>query len=94
MLLSAVHLSVDLGVYLYYCATLIDFFHSRFFNAKANEDTIRRYSESDTLDLLSRARQYLMVNPSIARSMIHRFREEWKLTIPTADVTSSLPASP
>jgi hypothetical protein len=70
-------LSGELGVYLYYSATLLEFFDER----TLSEDILRDESYQVMVDQLAAARQYLAVSPSIAEAMITEFRAHYNMPL-------------
>jgi Cdc6-like AAA superfamily ATPase len=72
-------LTTELGVYLYYCATLLDFFGAESFDAQR----LQQAESSGALDQLCGARQSFTISPSIAESVITDFRKVHSLDIPS-----------
>ena len=67
----------EFAVYIYYCATLLQFFDDRLNAAKLSEAENKK-----AFDLLARARQSLSVNPRATRSMIDECRRIINITDP------------
>jgi len=83
-------LSTELGVYLYYCVTLLEFFGQQNFDM----EILKAAENSGALDQLAGARQFLAICPSIAKSTIAEFRERHGMAIPRGVSTSpGTPAS-
>jgi len=72
-------LTTELGVYQYYCATLLDFFGAESFDAQR----LQQAESSGALDQLCGARQSFTISPSIAESVITDFRKVHSLDIPS-----------
>jgi hypothetical protein len=70
-------LAAELAVYLYYCATLQEFFREERFDVQE----FKRAESSGALDQLSRARQAFAVSPSLAESTITKFRKSYKMSV-------------
>jgi hypothetical protein len=70
-------ISTELGVYLYFLATLLEIFASE----PLNEDTLRTAEDSGALDRLARARQYFTSSLSTAESAIREFRREFHMRV-------------
>jgi hypothetical protein len=70
----------DLGTYIYYLLTIIQFFKN-----SLGQIELTRQDEGSTVDYLARARQMLVINSSITRTMLNKFREKHCLkgTLPT-----------
>jgi len=66
-------LSDELEVYLYYCATLQDFFGQE----DLSPETLRAADELRTLEQLVRARQYFAINPRTVEPAITDFRQKY-----------------
>jgi hypothetical protein len=81
-------LSTELGVYLYYCATLLEFFGRRNFDM----ESLKAAEHSGELDQLARARQFFAISPSIAKSVISDFRKRHDMAI--LDGISTKPSTP
>lgn len=65
-------LGQELTAFVYYSDTLL-----HFFGGGLKEETLRHAEESGALNLLARARQSLSANPSIARPIIAKFRDDY-----------------
>jgi Cdc6-like AAA superfamily ATPase len=74
-----VSLSTELGVYLYYSATLLEFFGEK---VPTNIDNLKEAENSGALDQLARIRQYFAVSPRVAESGIREFRNNHSMDIP------------
>jgi hypothetical protein len=68
-------LSTELGVYLYYSVTLVEFFGQE----DLSPETLKAAEESGALEQLARARQFFAINPRIAESVIAGFREQYSM---------------
>jgi hypothetical protein len=66
-------LSVELEVYLYYCATLQAFFGQE----DLSPETLKDAEESGKLEQLARARQYFAINPLTVEPAISDFRQRY-----------------
>jgi hypothetical protein len=78
-------LSTELGVYLYYCVTLLEFFGRE----DLDEETLRAAENSGALDRLARARQFFAFRTSRAKAAITDFRERQGMAIPESVALSS-----
>jgi KAP-like P-loop domain-containing protein len=67
----------ELASYVYYCVTVLEFFSD-----VLDQKKLERGEQDKIFDRLAQARQYLAINPSITRSMLDKFREEFRLTVP------------
>lgn len=65
----------ELEPYLYYSVTMMQFFSNNIDKNSFSDDEI-----SSTFDMLAKARQFLSINPAIARSIITDFRESHKMS--------------
>lgn len=65
----------EIESYLYYSVTMMQFFSN-----KIDEKAFMDNEISSTFDMLAKARQFLSVNPAIARSIITDFRESHKMS--------------
>jgi hypothetical protein len=72
-------LTTELGVYLYYCSTLLEFFGVE----SVNVERLQQAESSGALNQLCRARQSFTISPSIAESVITDFRKVHSLDIPS-----------
>jgi len=77
-------LRTELGVYLYYSATLLEFFGQEDFSVEALQAAENSgVSEgTGTLNQLARARQFFAISPSIAEMAITDFREAHEMQSP------------
>ena len=66
----------ELESYLYYSVTMMQFFSN-----KIDEKSFKDDELSGKFDMLAKARQFLSINPAIARSIITDFRESHKMSI-------------
>lgn len=73
----------DLGTYIYYLLTIIQFFK----NSLSQADLTRQDAGS-TVDYLAKARQMLVINSSITRTMLNKFREKHSLDGTFSPLTS------
>jgi hypothetical protein len=69
-------LTTELGIYLYYCATLLEFFGEE----DHDVERLKRAESSGAFDQLSRARQSFAISPSIAESAITKFRKQYSMS--------------
>jgi hypothetical protein len=65
-------LSAELGVYLYYSATLLEYFGQEDFSP----ETLKAAEDSGALEQLARARQLFAISPRMAEAAIKVFREK------------------
>ena len=63
-------LSQELATYVYYSATLV-----QFFNNDLEEPTLREAIQAGSIDRLARARQSFMLGPMISKSIVTEFRK-------------------
>lgn len=77
-------LSQEVGVYLYYCATIAQFFRRPITDA----DWIKAESRRDIEELV-RGRRYLAINPRVARTLINEFRVDQGMPVPATFATTS-----
>jgi hypothetical protein len=77
---TLVALSEELMVYLYFMLTLIDFF-----NNQLEEEKLRQAEQSGSIDQLAKVKQALAVNPRIAKKIIEGFRNQYNMTLVTAN---------
>jgi len=82
-------LNTELGVYLYYSATLLEFFGQEDFSVEALQAAENSgVSEgTGTLNQLARARQFFAISPSIAEMAITDFREAHEMQSPDVMVS-------
>jgi membrane protein implicated in regulation of membrane protease activity len=71
-------LSAELGVYLYYSATLLEYFGQEDFRS----ETLRAAEDSGALEQLARARQLFAISPHMAEAGITAFREKYNMGVP------------
>ena len=64
----------DLGTYIYYLLTIIQFFKN-----SLSQGDLTKQDEGSTVDYLARARQMLVINSNITRTMLNKFREKHRL---------------
>jgi hypothetical protein len=64
-------LKIELGAYLYYAATLLEYFTS-----KTDAAAWQAAEQSDDCDQLARVHQFFSISPYVACAMISRFRKE------------------
>ncbi|HEV7646190.1 MAG TPA: hypothetical protein VGO50_19810 [Pyrinomonadaceae bacterium] len=76
-------LSEELGSYLYFLTTILEFFR-----VGLSEATLRRAAYDGDLDLLAKARQLMSVNPTMVVATLSKLRVKWKF-----DVLKPRPAS-
>ncbi|HEV2802438.1 MAG TPA: P-loop NTPase fold protein [Pyrinomonadaceae bacterium] len=81
-------LSKELGSYIYFLATVL-----QFFNNTLNETELRTVAANGELDMLAKSRQLMSINPNSTVSLLNQFRTSrmWAITHPSAQ--NSLPAS-
>ena len=77
-------LSVELEVYLYYCATLQEFFGQE----DLSPETLKDAEESGKLEQLARARQYFAINPRTVEPAISDFRQMYSNVRPGLSAAS------
>jgi GTPase SAR1 family protein/membrane protein implicated in regulation of membrane protease activity len=73
---SLASLRTELAIYLYYCATLLEFFGREEFDV----DTLKEAEGSGRLEQLARVRQYVANSPRMAESAIKEFRKQYDMT--------------
>jgi hypothetical protein len=73
------------SVYLYYSATLLEFFGQKVPNSI---DNLIEAENSGALDQLARIRQYFAVSPRIAETGIVEFRTNHSMDVPEGVVTN------
>jgi hypothetical protein len=78
-------LSAELGAYLYYCVTLVQFFGRE----DLDQETLKAAESSGELERLARARQFLAINPRMAESELADFRQTYNMDAPS-DVAARL----
>jgi hypothetical protein len=78
-------LSAELGAYLYYCVTLLQFFGRE----DLDQETLKAAESSGELERLARARQFLAINPRMAESELADFRQTYNMNAPS-DVAARL----
>jgi hypothetical protein len=78
-------LRAELGAYLYYCVTLLEFFGRE----DLNQETLKAAESSGELERLARARQFLAINPRMAESELADFRQTYDMDAPS-DVAARL----
>lgn len=67
----------EIESYLYYSVTIMELFSNKIY-----ENVFMDSELSNTFDMLVKARQFLSINPAIARSIITDFRKSHKMYIP------------
>jgi hypothetical protein len=77
-------LSFELEVYLYYCATLQEFFGQE----DPSPETLKDAEKSGKLEQLARARQYFAINPRTVEQAISDFRQMYSNVRPGLSVAS------
>lgn len=75
----------ELASYIYYCVTVLEFFSN-----VLDAEKLKQGEADKIFDRLAQARQYLSINPSITRSMLDKFREEFELTVPVIPTSVSV----
>lgn len=70
-------LSNELGSYIYFLATVL-----QFFNKSLNETKLRKAAGDGALEILAKSRQLMAINPSITVSMLNNFRNKWEMPVP------------
>jgi len=78
-------LSTELGVYLYYSATLLEFFGQEVLNV----DNLKEAENSGAIDQLAKMRQFFAISPRIAESGITEFRNHHSMGVPKGVVAKS-----
>lgn len=71
-------LSTELGVYLYYSETLLEFFGREDFSL----ENLKTAESSGELEKLAKARQLFAISPRLADSMIRAFRDSHNMELP------------
>jgi len=69
-------LATDLAIYIYFCATLLEFFKSQLDHRKS----LKEAETSGALDQLSEARQAFTISPGLAESAIMDFRDSYSMS--------------
>jgi len=71
-------LNTELGVYVFYCVTLLEFFGQE----NLDKEALKAAKNSGALDQLARARQIFAISPGRARSVIADFRKQYGMAVP------------